>query len=72
MLAKNFSSGSKWLTGVIEAVLGPLSYFIKLDYGRTIKGHIAHLLNHSEHEKSSVDDELPVGPTLTLHKRQLQ
>ena len=65
MLAKNFSSGSKWSTGVIEAVLGPLSYLIKLDDGRTIKRHIDHLLNHSEWDKSSVDDELPLGPTLT-------
>ena len=65
MLAKNFSSGSKWLTGVIEAVLGPLSYLIKLDDGRTIKRHIDHLLNRSERDESSVDDDLPMGPTLT-------
>ena len=65
VLAKNFSSGPKWFTGVIEAVLGPLSYLIKLDDGCTIKRHIDHLLNHSDCEEPSVDDELPLGPTLT-------
>ena len=65
VLAKNFSSGPKWFTGVIEAVLRPLSYLIKLEDGRIIKRHIDHLLNHSDCKEPSVDDELPLGPTLT-------
>ena len=70
MLAKNFSSGPKWFTGVVEAVLGPLSYLIKLEDGRIIKRHIDHLLNHSDCKEPSVDDELPLGPTLTQETSQ--
>ena len=64
MLAKKFSSGPKWFIGVIEAVLGLLLYLIKLDDGCTIKRHIDYLLNCSDYKKP-VDDELPLGPTLT-------
>ena len=51
--------------GVVEAVLGPLSYLIKLEDGCIIKRHIDHLLNHSDCKEPSVDDELPLGLTLT-------
>ena len=66
MLAKNFSSGPKCFTKVIEAVLGHYhTYLIKLDDGHAIKRHIDHLPNRSDHEEPNVDDELSLGPTLT-------
>ena len=65
MLAKNFSLGPKWFPGVIEALLGPLSYLIKLDDGYIIKRHINRFLNHIECKEPIVDDELPLGPTFT-------
>ena len=35
------------------------------DDGYTIKRHIDHLLNHSDCKEPSVDNKLPLGPTLT-------
>ena len=65
ILAKNFSSGPKWLAGVIVEVLGPLSYQIKLDDNRIIKRHVDHLLTRSEFKEPTLDDEVLPGPVLT-------
>ena len=68
MLAKNFSSGPKWLPGVIVEVLVPLSYQVKLDDSRIIKRHVDHLLNRSsanDCNEPTFDDEIPPGPVFT-------
>ena len=45
--AKNFSTGPKWLPGVITAVKGPLSYEVTLDDGHVIRRHVDHLKSRS-------------------------
>ena len=41
-----------------------MSYLNKLDDGHAIKRCVDHLLNRSDCKEPSVDDELPLGPTL--------
>ena len=58
--AKNFSSGSKWLTGRIVNVTGPVSYVIELSNGRLIRRHVDHIRMKLDFEIPDV----PIVPTL--------
>ena len=64
--AKNFSSGTNWLPGVVVKKAGPVSYEIELDDGRVIRRHVDHMLKRSatskEDSQPPVTLEEPVNP----------
>ena len=41
--AKNFGTGSKWLSAIIQEVTGPVSFLVKLQDGRIMRRHQDHL-----------------------------
>ena len=59
--AKNSASGPKWLSGVISAIRGPLSYEVTLSDHRVIRRHVDHLKSRasSSMDSGSDDDWLP-------------
>ena len=59
--AKNSASGPKWVSGVITAIRGPLSYEVTLSDHRVIRHHVDHLKSHasSSMDSGSDDDWLP-------------
>ena len=47
VLAKNFVSGQKWLSGTIIRSCGPRSYLIELADGREVRRHLDHIRDTS-------------------------
>ena len=50
----NFSSGPKWLPGVITSVRGPLSYEVTLLDDRVVRRHVDHVRRRSDSTPSSM------------------
>lgn len=57
VLAKNFGRGPKWLRGSITRCLGPLSYRVFLQDGRSVRRHVDHLQPHHESSSDSTDTD---------------
>ena len=64
--ARNFAAGSAWLEGVVSCILGPLSYQVDLDDGRTVRRHVDHLrarsaasTGHTDRPREEAEDMLP-------------
>ena len=57
--ARNFSDGEVWIPGVIAKCIGPLSFIVKLEDGRTIRRHIDHLQPRFVSQSSSSSDPSP-------------
>ena len=60
VLAKNFGHGPKWLRGHITQCLGPLSYRVFLQDGRSVRRHVDHLQPHHESNSDTADQYLDV------------
>lgn len=57
--ARNFGTGSKWLSCVVQEVTGPVSFLVKLQDGRVVRRHQDHLRHRrSSNEVVSPADEL--------------
>ena len=39
---QNFGAGQKWLSAIIQEVLGPFSFLVKLEDGRLVRHHLYH------------------------------
>ena len=65
--ARNFSDGEVWIPGVIAKCIGPLSFIVKLEDGRTIRRHIDHLQPHFVSLSSSLSDPSPEWIDMRLH-----
>ena len=52
VFVRDFPLGKKWLTGIVCAVKGPLSYHITLSDGRIVRQHVDHVRSRT----SSVTD----------------
>ena len=61
VLVRNFRDGSKWLTGVVVEVLGPLTYLIRLDSGPEVQRHIDHIRSHVAAETVAQESMEDVG-----------
>ena len=48
--ATNFSRGPAWVSGVITASNGPVSYTVEIQDGRTWKRHVDHVRGRSDHD----------------------
>ena len=48
VLVRNFQKGEKWLPGKVEKVLGPRSYLVKLNLGKTVRRHLDHIRARTE------------------------
>lgn len=57
--ALNFAGIPKWLPGVLETKLGPVSFLVKLQDGRTWKRHVDHI--HKRVPNESYPDHTPVS-----------
>ena len=42
-MARNFRPGPKWVPGVVDAKLGPLSYLVRLENEELWRRHVDHL-----------------------------
>ena len=49
VFARNFGTGSRWLSSVVQEVTGPVSFLLKLQDGRVVRRHQDHL----RHRRSS-------------------
>ena len=61
VLVRNYASSSPhWLPGIVETVLGPVSYQVKLNDGRLWKRHLDQLLIDQSHrtDNSQVDEDV--------------
>ena len=57
----NFCSGPQWIPGVINDIVGPLTYLVMLEDGRVIRRHIDHLLQRENTDTSPpLDDDLVI------------
>ena len=41
---RNFSDNRKWVTGVVQSRIGPLTYLVKLQDGRLCKRHVDQMI----------------------------
>ena len=55
--AMNFGGTPKWLTGVLEEKLGPLTFTVRLPDGRVWKRHVDHIKSRSPNEESNISAE---------------
>ncbi|KAK6169532.1 hypothetical protein SNE40_020571 [Patella caerulea] len=64
----NFQGKPKWLSGVIEQKLGPVTFSVKLVDGRIWRRHQDHLRKRYPDEERAPNPELgtPVPPLLTI------
>ena len=53
---RNFTSGSKWIPGVVVEVKGDLTIYVELEDGRIIRRHIDHVRSRSCSTTSTTDD----------------
>jgi hypothetical protein len=51
VIAMNFGGTPKWMPGVLEEKLGPLTFTVRLPDGRVWKRHIDHIKTRSPHEE---------------------
>ena len=64
VLVKNFGHGPKWLRGHITRCLGPLSYRVFLQDGRSVRRHVDHIQPH--HKSSSDSNDQDTGDYLDI------
>ena len=48
VLARDYSSPNKWVSGIVFQRLSPITYSIKISNGRVVKRHIDELKPHVE------------------------
>ena len=60
VLVCNYAGSPRWLSGIVEAVLGPISYQVKFNDRRLWKRHLDQLLIDQSHQtdKSLVDEDV--------------
>ena len=60
VLVRNYTGSSRWLPGIVETVLGPVSYQVKLNNGRLWKRHLDQPLIDQSHQtdNSQVDEDV--------------
>ena len=54
---KNFSSGPKWLPGVITAVRGPVSFTITLSDNRIVRRHVDHIRDRKDSQEQELETD---------------
>ena len=55
---RDFPSGKSQVPGKVESICGPLTYWIELTDGRSVRQHVDHILNHSTTDSES--DPTPI------------
>ena len=65
VMVRNFGQGADWVVGVIEKMIGPLSYMVKVGDGKRWKRHIDHirLIKTPEERNIEEQNETLVVPT---------
>ena len=59
--AMNFAAKPKWLPGVLQTRLGPMSFTVTLTDGRVWRRHVYHLRAHIPEENVGMTLPLPSG-----------
>ena len=57
VFARNFGTGSSWLSSVIQEVTGPVSFVVKLPDGRVVRRHQDHLRRRRSRNEPAVEPQ---------------
>ena len=57
VFARNFGTGSRWLSSVIQEVTGPVSFVVKLPDGRVVRRHQDHLRRRRSRNEPAVEPQ---------------
>ena len=65
---RNFGPGQKWLSGIIVATTGSVSYHVLLDVGHVWRRHQDHVRQMCEKQVSGQETDSPITPLVTIPK----
>ena len=65
---RNFSDNRKWVTGVVQSRIGPLTYLVKLQDGRLCKRHVDQIIecDVKNSSPSSIETDYVYLPCVVL------
>ena len=59
-MAKNFTSNTKWLPGIVIDCVAPLTYSVQLHDGRIWRRHIDHIILADDNPQVSQTKGIPI------------
>ena len=62
---RDFSSSSRWTSGVIATTRGPVSYTVQLDDDRFVRRHVDHVRTRTVQLAPPIDDDVDLPTTST-------